>query len=67
MGMTDVGLQLRSLTAYHHNPEWLERMLNSINAAGLIRIKKVAGSNLPALVAEFDTPIGKRSLSSALT
>lgn len=62
--MADVGLRLKSLSAYHENPKWLSGLLASIGADGLVKVHGASGRELPGLRAIFDTPGGEVELRS---
>jgi hypothetical protein len=64
--MTDSGIRLHALKALHQHPDWLRKMLSSIGSEEVIEIEKVSCSSEQVLLAEFDTPLGKQTLSSGV-
>ena len=62
--MADIGLRLKSLTLYHNNVRWLQRMLAAIRADELVEIKEASAAEPPSMRAVFDTPLGERELYS---
>lgn len=62
--MAEVGLRLKSLTAYHTNPDWLLEMLAAIGADRLVAVKKASPDEPQRLSARLDTPGGEVVLSS---
>ncbi len=62
--LADTGIALRSLTAYHPQAQALREQLEWLGAAHLINVED---SLSPALVAQFETPSGTRSLGAPRT
>ena len=65
-GMANVGCSLQSLEIHHPYPEWLQSMLNEIDAAKLVKVIGLNGNARPFLKARLETPSGVKTLSSAL-
>lgn len=62
--MADVGLRLKSLSAFHDNPKWLSGMLASVGADGLVEVQRASRDKPRGLLALLDTPSGTRELRS---
>ncbi|WP_321884528.1 VOC family protein [Paraburkholderia bannensis] len=62
--LAETGIALRALTAYHPQAQALREQLEWLGAAHLIHVEE---SLSPALVAQFETPSGTRSLGAPRT
>jgi hypothetical protein len=63
--MTDCGCRFQGLEIYHSHPTWLQSVLQSIDAEGLVKIRTIPKNTAPYLVAHIDTPKGVKELRSA--
>lgn len=62
--LADTGIVLRSLTAYHPQAQALREQLAWLGAAHMITVEEALS---PALAAQFETPLGTRSLGAPRT
>jgi Glyoxalase-like domain len=62
--MVDVGVELVSLEIYHQYPDWLENILNSINANKLVTVSRIPSHGNSSIKAVFSTPKGPKELRS---
>ena len=62
--MSDVGCSLKQLEIHHPQPDWLLSILNEIDAAKFVKVKRLAANATPFLEAHLETPTGMKTLSS---
>lgn len=62
--MADAGCRLRSLEIYHPFANWLQAVLESIEASDLVKLHALPRNEIPRLTAHIITPGGEKALSS---
>lgn len=62
--MADAGCRLKGLEIYHPYPAWLQSVLDSIGAGGLVRVHSQQKGRFPCLLAHIATPTGEKVLRS---
>jgi hypothetical protein len=62
--MADAGIDLLNVSIYHHYPSWIENILISIEARGLVEICHPPNGGKSFIEAQFKTPNGLRKISS---
>lgn len=62
--MPEAGCRLQSLEIHHPFPDWLQSVLESINALDLVKVHALPKNEIPYLIAHLNTPNGKKKLLS---
>ncbi|WP_322059551.1 VOC family protein [Paraburkholderia sp. J63] len=62
--LTDTGIVLKSLTGFHPHAQTVREQVSWLGAASLIAVEEAAA---PALVAQFETPSGLRTLGTPVS
>ncbi|MEH6471929.1 MAG: VOC family protein [Halopseudomonas sp.] len=62
--MADLGCRFEALEIHHPQPCWLRAVLDSVDAAGLVKIVALPAGRAPYLVVHIRTPEGVKQLRS---
>lgn len=62
--MADAGCRLQSLEIHHPFPQWLQSVLESIDASDLVKVHALPKNEFPYLIAHINTPGGEKKLQS---